>query len=154
MINVFINIANSCIDLSHWPSHFKKSMSIIILKTNKSSYDISKTFQPIVLLNIIKKLIEKVISIRLQIYSITLSFIHSNQMDGIRQQLTTNANIFLTHLIHMGWIKSLHMSTLVFDITQFFLFLNYQFFLKILSKAGFDFHISCFFSDYLIDRQT
>ena len=34
-ISNIINIANLCIDLSHWLSHFKKSMLIIIPKPNK-----------------------------------------------------------------------------------------------------------------------
>ena len=42
------------------------------------------------------------------------------------------------------------MSTLVFDITQFFPLLNYQLLSKNLSKVGFDFQISNFFSSYLI----
>jgi len=46
------------------------------------------------------------------------------------------------------------MSTLAFDITQFFPSLNYQLLSMILNKAGFDSQISSFFSDYLINRQT
>ena len=79
----FINIANSCIDLSNWSSHFKKSMLIIIPKPNKPSYDTSKIFQLIILLNTIEKLIKNVISGR-QVYSITSSFIYPNQIGGIR----------------------------------------------------------------------
>jgi len=39
-----INIANACIELGHWLSHFKVSISIIIPKPNKESYDFSKAF--------------------------------------------------------------------------------------------------------------
>jgi len=66
----FVNIANSYINLNYSPSHFKKSISIIILKPNKSSYNTSKTFWPIVLLNTVGKLIKKVISNRIQVYFI------------------------------------------------------------------------------------
>ena len=41
-------------------------MIIIILKPNKSSYDLLKFFRPIVLLNTLGKLIEKAIGERLQ----------------------------------------------------------------------------------------
>ena len=133
-----VNIENSCIDLRYWPCHFKKSMSIIILKPNKPFYNTLEIFQPIVLLNTLGKLIEKVISVRLQVYSITLNFIHPSQISSIRQQSTTDTSIYLTHLIYMEWIKSLYMSTLNFNTTQFFLLLNYQLFLKILSKTSFD----------------
>jgi len=73
-------------------------MLVIIPKPNKSSYDTPKTFQPIILLNTIGKLIKKIITDR-QVDSITLNFIHSNQIGGIRQQSTIYAGIFITHLI-------------------------------------------------------
>jgi len=60
----FINIANAYIILGHWPSHFKISSSIIILKPNKASYNSPKTFRPIILLNTPSKLIKKVIGER------------------------------------------------------------------------------------------
>ena len=63
--------------------HFKKLSFIIISKPNKLSYDTPKSFQPIILLNIIRKLIEKAISNRIQVYSITSNFLHSNQLGGI-----------------------------------------------------------------------
>jgi len=68
-ISNFVNIVNACINLSFWPSHFKQLTLIIILKPNKPVYNLSKTFCPIILLNILEKLIEKIISKRLQIQS-------------------------------------------------------------------------------------
>jgi len=58
----FIDIANVYINLEIWPSYFKTSTIVIIPKLNKSSYDFSKSFCPIVLLNILDKLFEKIIS--------------------------------------------------------------------------------------------
>ena len=65
-----------------------------------------------------------------------------------------NADIFLTYLIWMGWIKELHLNALVFDITQFFPSLNCLLLPIILTKASFDIKVSCFFSNYWINRQT
>ena len=48
------------------------------------------------------KLIEKAISKKLQIYSITLNFIDPNHLGDIKQRSTTDIGIYLTHLIHMG----------------------------------------------------
>ena len=73
-----VNIVNSCIDFDYWLSYFKNSMSIIILKPNKPLYDISKIFWPIILLNILRKLIEKAISGKLRVHSIALNFIDLN----------------------------------------------------------------------------
>ena len=76
-----IKIVNSCFNLGFWPSHFKISTTIVILKSNKILYDSPKVFRPIVLLNTLGKLIEKVIGERLQFHSMwyqIISFIKAN----------------------------------------------------------------------------
>jgi len=72
-LNKFIDIANAYIDIGHWPMHFKVLTTIVIPKPNKKSYNSPKAYQPIVLLNTISKLFEKVISKRLQFLSISTS---------------------------------------------------------------------------------
>jgi len=62
------------------------------------------------------KLIEKLIGKRLQNQSILLNFIYLNQLGGLKQQSTTNVDIFLIHLIYSGWAKGLQMSILAFHI--------------------------------------
>ena len=64
-LSCIINIADVYIDLGHWPNHFKCSSTVIISKPNKPTYDHPKSFHPIVLLNTIGKLIEKVITEKL-----------------------------------------------------------------------------------------
>ena len=68
-----INIANTCINLEHWLLHFKISTLIII---PKPLYDTPKMFRPIVLLNMLGKLIEKVIGKRLQFQALSKNVIH------------------------------------------------------------------------------
>ena len=60
-LNSIIHIANTCIELEYWPLHFKRFTTVIIPKLNKKSYDTPKSFRPIILLNTMGKLIEKVI---------------------------------------------------------------------------------------------
>jgi len=91
-------------------------MSIIISKYNKSVYNNPKAFCPIVLLNTIGKLIEKVISNKIQVHLIISNFLHPNQLDSIKKHLTTDAGLFLTHLIQVEWTKGFHTSILVFEI--------------------------------------
>ena len=124
-----MNITNIYIDLGHWPSYFKMSTSIIIPKPNKVSYNSLKIFCLIVLLNTLGKLIEKVIGERLQYQPITSNFIYSNQLSRLKQCSTTDADIVLTHLICLDWVKGLQTSILAFDITQFSLCSIINFFL-------------------------
>ena len=129
-------------------------MFIIIPKPNKPSYNTLNRFHSIILLNMLGKLIKKVISSRFQTYIIVSNFIHASQLGNIKQHLTTDTSIFLIYLIHTEWIKSFHTSTLIFDIVHFFPFLNYCLLSMILTNVGFDSNISLFFSNYLIKRQT
>ena len=113
-------------------------MSIIIPKPNKELYDSPKFFKPIILLNTIEKLIKKVIGNRLQFHLILNDFIHLSQLDSLKQRLTSDTDIVLTHFIYLGWVKYKITSILAFNITQFFLSLNYCLLPLILRKASFN----------------
>jgi hypothetical protein len=115
---------NACLSLGHWPSHFKESLSVIIPKPGKLSYSTPKLFRPIVLLNTLGKLIEKMLACRLQFDGVAHGAFKPNQFGGIAQCSTEDAGVYLTHLVCAGWAKGLQMSVVAFDIAQFF-FLNF-----------------------------
>ena len=75
------------------------SISIIIPKSNKTLYDSLKFFHPIMLLNMLGKLIEKVIRDRMQFHPTSSNFIYSNQLGELKQYSTLDVGIFLTYLI-------------------------------------------------------
>ena len=153
-LNNIVNIVNACINLGYWPSHFKKSLTVVILKPNKQSYNHPKSFHPTMLLNMLGKLIKKVIGKRLQFQVTVNDFIYPSQLGGLKFKSTTDAEVALTHIICSGWIKNLSTSSLAFDIAQFFPSLNHRFLTYILQKAGIDSHIVKFFTNYLTDRKT
>jgi len=111
-----INIANTCIELGYWPSHFKSSTMVITPKPNKSTYNLPKSYHPIVLLNTIIKLFKKMIEECLQFHTISNKFAYQSQLGGLKQRSTTDAGVILTHIICLEWIKNLIMSMLAFDI--------------------------------------
>jgi len=145
-----INIANACINLGHWLNYFKCSSTIIIPKPNKSSYDHAKMFHPIILLNMLGKLIEKVIAKRIQFTVANNNFIHTSQLGGLKFKSTMDAGVMLMHIVRSGWAKGKSTSTLAFNISQFFLSLNHNLLTSILSKAGLESKVSNFFANYLI----
>ena len=153
LINI-VNIMNACINLGYWLAHFKRLSTIVIPKPNKQSYDLPKSFRPIVLLSTLGKLIEKVIGKRLQFQVVANDFIHLSQLRGLKFKSTIDAGIALTYIIHSGWVKNISTSTLAFDIAQFFPSLNHHLLMCILQKAGLNIHIVNFFSNYLINRKT
>ena len=149
-----INIANSCINLGYWSKYFKVSSTVIIPKSNKLSYDQLKAFRPIVLLNTLGKLIEKVIAERIQFTVTSNDFIHPSQLDGSKFKSTTDTDIVLTHIIRSEWAKEKSTSSLAFDILQFFPSLNHCLLTLILKKAGLNPNVTSFFANYLVRRRT
>jgi len=131
-----INVANACINLGHWPNYFKCLSMIIIPKPNKVSYDQAKIFCPIVLLNTLGKLIEKVIAKRIQFMVVNNNFIYPRQLGRLKFKSTTDAGVALTHIVRCGWAKGKTTNTLAFNILQFFLSLNHHLLTSILNKVG------------------
>jgi len=127
---------------------------VIIPKPNKTIYDSPKLYQPIVLLNTIGKLFEKMIGECLQFHTISNNFIHQSQLGGLKQRSTTDAGVVLTQIICSGWVKNLITSTLAFNIAQFFPSLNHQLLPLILDKVGLDQRVFIFFKNYLVGRKT
>jgi len=82
------------------------------------------------------------------------SLVVATTLGRLKQCLTVDADVFLTHLIYSEWVKNIQMSTLTFNIAQFFPSINYQLLSLILNKASFDSKVSIFFSNYLIGRKT
>ena len=99
------------------------------------------------LLNTTGKLIKKVISDRLQFHVIANNFIYHSQLRGLKLKFMTDAGITLTHFIYMEWVKYMSTSTLIFDIVQFFPFLNYHLLSLILKKVSIDSYVVRFFSN-------
>ena len=129
-------------------------MTVVILKLNKTLYDLPKSFRPIILLNTVGKLIEKVIIERLQFTTAANNFIHPSKLDGLKFKSMTDTGIALTHIIQTGWVKNLSTNTLTFDIVQFFPSLNLLLLTLNMKKVCFDNYIISFFANYLIDRKT
>ncbi|KAJ3553860.1 hypothetical protein NP233_g12550 [Leucocoprinus birnbaumii] len=130
----FLAIADACMKVGYWPSHFKESVSVIIPKLGKPTYSTPKSFRPITLLNTLGKLIEKMISTCLQFDCVKHEVFHPNQL--------------------RRWAKGLKTSVIAFNITQFFPSLNYEMLLGILAKQGFLAHVCQFFAFYLVGRGT
>ena len=72
---------------------------VIISKPNKKSYNSPKAFRPIVLLNTVGKLIEKVIREYLQFNMASNDFIYPSQLSGLKFKFTIDVDIALIHII-------------------------------------------------------
>ena len=85
-----------------WLDYFKHSKMVVIPKPGKPAYNIPKAFHPIVLLNTLGKLFEKVIANQLQWDCTHFNLLHPCQFGGVHQNSTKDAASYLTHLIRTG----------------------------------------------------
>jgi len=82
-LKLFVWIINACFVTGFWPNSFKTSKTMIIPKPGKKDYNIPKVFCPIVLLNTLGKLFEKVIANRLQWEVARFKLLHPCQFRGV-----------------------------------------------------------------------
>ena len=62
------------------------------------------------------KLIEKFIDERLQFQVTANDFISPSQLGGLKFKSTIDVGMALTHIIQLGWVKTISTSTLVLQI--------------------------------------
>jgi hypothetical protein len=154
VVSLFTRVTNACICTGHWPAHFKESLSVIIPKPGKASYSTPKSFRPIVLLNTLGKLVEKMLARRLQFDGVAHNAFEPNQFGGVAQRSTKDAGIYLTHLVQAGWAKGLQTSVVAFNIAQFFPSLNHEVLFDVFSRMGFPAVLGPFLRLYLVGRRT
>jgi hypothetical protein len=147
-------LANTCLQSGHWPAEFKASTTVAIPKPGKLLYNTPKSFCPIVLLNTLGKMFEKMLSNRLQFEAAKHGVLHPNQFGGVCQNSTEDAGCFLNHLVQAGWCAKLKTSMVTFDLAQFFPSINYDVLLSILDKQGFVPEVVVFFKSYIVDQFT
>lgn len=93
---------NACITYGIMPTVFKRSHTVIIPKPNKPDYSKAKAYRPIILLNCLGKLLEKVLARRMQFDAQKYGIMHPCQFGGTIQHNTTDAGIQLVHNIRQA----------------------------------------------------
>ncbi|KAJ0169140.1 hypothetical protein K1T71_014948 [Dendrolimus kikuchii] len=63
---LFLSLANKCLELGYFPTEWKKATVVILRKPGKTVYNTAKSYRPIGLLPVIGKLFEKLIVARLR----------------------------------------------------------------------------------------
>jgi hypothetical protein len=109
-------IFNACIQTGYHPSQFKTGKIIILRKPDKPTYDIPNSFCPITLLRTLSKLLEGVMSRRMQ-YFLESNNLLSDCQYGFRQHRSCEQELLdITENIRGSWTKSQVTSALYLDI--------------------------------------
>ncbi|PSS06645.1 hypothetical protein PHLCEN_2v3601, partial [Hermanssonia centrifuga] len=92
---IITRMFNLCIKFGVWPEMFKRAITVVIPKPGKDDYTKAKAFRPIVLLNCLGKLCEKVLANRMQFDAQKFGLVHPCQYGGTMAHSTTDAGINL-----------------------------------------------------------
>jgi hypothetical protein len=77
-----ILIYNACFSLGHHPARWREAKVIAIPKLDKPDYSLPKAHRPILLLETMSKLLEKVVAKRMQYDIVKYELIQANQFGG------------------------------------------------------------------------
>ena len=152
--HALVLLFNRVMDESVWPSALKMAISVVIPKPNKDDYSMPKSYRPIALLNVLGKLLTKVLADRLQFDAAKFNLLHPGQFGGVQRHATTDVGLILTDIIVKARERGMYTSVLALDIAQFFPSLNHEAMVIILRKLGFHSKIANFVKAFFQDRKT
>jgi hypothetical protein len=148
------HLYNGCVQYEYCPDFMKESTTMVHPKPQKKDYDTAKSYRPIILLNTFGKLMEKIISDRMQYEGQKYGILHPCQYGGTMQHSTQDAGIQVVHNIREAWAKGRLTSALLVDIAQFFPSLNHGLAVKVFRRQGYNSTLCGFLEHYFKDRNT
>ncbi|KAF8645410.1 hypothetical protein AX16_007834 [Volvariella volvacea WC 439] len=142
---------NTILDTGIWPSCLKTADTVIIPKPGKDLSSVNG-YRPIALFSTVAKLLEKILSNRLQWEAAAHGVLHPNQHGGTKKHSTDDAGMLLVHQIKRGWERKKVSSCLAFDIASFFPSVHPDALNRVLIKQGFNHKYTSLFKSYFHGR--
>jgi len=119
-INVLIDrlyyLFRAIFELNVYPDEWRESITVVLRKPGKPSYEEPKAYRPIALLNTLGKLFSSIVADDLSHYSETRGVFPSNQFGGRPSRSTSDSMLLLTHCIKEKWRQKKVASVLFLDV--------------------------------------
>ncbi|KAI0996003.1 hypothetical protein K3495_g12178 [Podosphaera aphanis] len=149
-------IFNACTHHGYLPRKFKESITVVIRKPQKPSYNVPKSYRPIALLNTMGKLLEKLIANQIAKAAEKYNFLPDEQMGARPGRSTITAVELLTEQIHSVWgeDKKRVASLLSLDISEAFDNVSHLRLIHTMRDKGIPLRITKFVESFLADRTT
>ncbi|KAI0993834.1 hypothetical protein K3495_g14350, partial [Podosphaera aphanis] len=147
---------NACISQGYHPKNFKESITVVIRKPQKPRYDTPRSYRPIALLNIMGKLLEKVIARWIANAAEKFNLLPEEQMGGRPHRSTITALELLTEQVYTVWDanKNKVASLLSLDISGAFDNVPHQRLIHTMRTKGIPRRVTNFVKSFLSDRTT
>ncbi len=147
-------LANSCLQLRHFPAFLKTSRTIVLQKPGKSSYEAPSSWRPIALLKTIGKVVEKLVAKRIRSSAEEHYLLHPSQMGARAERSTGTALELLTGMVQTIWKegKDQVATLLSLDISGAFPTVNHTRLVAIVKKLGFPSWLQHWVQSFLEER--
>ena len=152
--NLLFYLYSGCIQLGHYPSPFKHSITAVVPKPNKNNYANPASYRPIQLVECLGKILDKIMARRIQYEVAVHDVIPTTQFGGRIHSSTLDAGLSFIQDIHDAWARGQKASALLFDISGFFNFVNHEGLLARFKHYGFSGNTIAFIRSFLKDRTT
>ena len=109
-------IFRATFDLEHYPSRWKRYITVAIRKPGKPDYTIPNAYRPIALLDTISKILSSCVKETLEYYTDKMQILPSTQFGGKAGCTTTDSLHLLTDFIKSAWRKKHEVIGLFLDV--------------------------------------
>jgi len=121
-----MNLLDACLKAGHHPRPWKEAIVCIIPKPNRADYTHAKNFRPILLLECLGKLLEKLVAKILYREITKHALVPTTQFGGRNTSSTMDTGLTLLHDIQAAHKAGLRTGVLLFDIQGFFDNINHE----------------------------
>lgn len=151
-----LRVFNQSIKLGYCPVHFRRSLTTVLRKPGKDNYTKPKAYRPIALLNTMGKIMDAIISQRLNYLVETYQLLPPTHMGGRKKRSTEHALHAVTERIYQAWNqKKTHVaSLLLLDVSGAFDNVSHARLLHNLRKRRIDEKTVRWIASFLSDRHT
>lgn len=105
VLEVLDQLFNACIRSGYNPTHFQRSITVVLRKQGKSDYQLAKSYRPVALLNTLGKFLEAIIARRISYAMESEGLLPKSHLGGRRGVSTDHAIHIIIDRIKMAWGK-------------------------------------------------
>lgn len=109
-------IFRAIFELEIYPQEWKESITVVLRKPGKPSYEEPKAYRPIALLNTLGKLFSSIVADELSYFCETRNLLPPTQFGGRPARTTSDSMLLMTHAIKDAWRSKQVASVLFLDV--------------------------------------
>ncbi|KAJ5393042.1 hypothetical protein N7465_012016 [Penicillium sp. CMV-2018d] len=136
VLDTISQIYNACIRIGTNPSHFQRSITVVLRKAGKKDYQLAKSYRPVALLNTLSKFLEAVIARRISYTVETRGLLPSSHLRGRKGISVDHAIQMIISRVRRAWGNGKVLSMLMLDVSGAYDNMSHERLLHNLCKRG------------------